>query len=81
MPCWPRWPILRSLTRYAGFAGIDPVIMPPPANLDFITGPAVGDLLYADGLAQIPDAGASHGANLLANPTLDLAEPAIGRPS
>jgi Putative DNA-binding domain len=57
----------------AGLAGIDPVIVPPPANLDFVTGPVVGDLLYPGGLTQIPDAGPSHGANLLANPTLDLA--------
>jgi hypothetical protein len=59
----------------AGMAGIDPVIVPFPANLDFVTGPAVSDLLSPGGLAQIPDAGPSHGANLLANPTLDLAEP------
>ncbi|HUZ56287.1 MAG TPA: ATP-binding protein [Streptosporangiaceae bacterium] len=59
----------------AGLAGIDPVIVPVPANLDFITGPPVTDLLHPDGLAQIPDAGNSHGANLLANPTLDLADP------
>jgi hypothetical protein len=39
-----------------------------------VTGPAVSDLLYPEGLAQIPDAGPSHGANLLANPALDLAE-------
>lgn len=57
----------------AGLAGIDPVIVPPPANLDFITGPVVTDLLYPGGLTPIPDAGPSHGANLLANPTLDLA--------
>jgi hypothetical protein len=56
----------------AGLAGIDPVIVPPPANLDFITGRVVGDLLYPGGLTPIPDAGPSHGANLLANPTLDL---------
>jgi hypothetical protein len=63
------------VTALAGLAGIDPVIVPLPANLDFVTGPAVSDLLYPGRLAQIPDAGPSHGANLLANPTLDLAEP------
>jgi hypothetical protein len=63
------------ISSLAGMAGIDPVIMPLPANLDFVTGPAVGDLLQSDGLAQIPRAGPSHGANLLTNPTLDLAEP------
>lgn len=54
----------------------DTVIMPPPASLDFVTGPDVRDLLHPGGLAQIPDAGTSHGANLLANPTLDLKDPA-----
>lgn len=63
------------VTALAGLAGIDPVIAPLPANLDFVTGPAVSDLFYPGGLAQIPDAGPSHGANLLANPTLDLADP------
>jgi len=63
------------ITALAGLAGIDPVVVPLPANLDFITGPAVADLLHSAGLAPIPDAGPSHGANLLANPTLDLADP------
>ncbi len=63
-------------TALAGLAGIDPVIMPPPASLDFITGPDVRELLHPGGLTQIPDAGTSHGANLLANPTLDLKDPA-----
>lgn len=56
-------------------AGIDPVIMPLPANLDFVTGLDVSDLLQTDGLAKIPGAGPSRGANLLTNPTLDLAKP------
>lgn len=63
------------VTALAGTAGIDPVIMPLPANLDFVTGPVVSDLLRPDGLEQIPGAGPSHGANLLTNPTLDLVEP------
>jgi hypothetical protein len=58
----------------ASMAGIDPFIMPLPTNLDFVTGPAVGDLLRPEGLQQIPGAGPSHGANLLTNPTLDLTE-------
>ena len=45
----------------------------PPANPDFVTGPVVSDLLYPERLTHLPDAGPSHGANLLANPTLDLA--------
>jgi hypothetical protein len=56
-------------------AGIDPVVMPLPANLDFVTGRDVSDLLQTVGLDRIPGAGPSRGANLLTNPTLDLAEP------
>jgi hypothetical protein len=78
MPCSPTLTDHAVITALAGMAGIDPVIMPLPANLDFVTGPAVNDLLQPDGLAQITGAGPSHGANLLTNPTLDLAE-AAGR--
>jgi hypothetical protein len=53
-------------TWLAGPAGIDPVIVPLPANLYFVTGPAVSDPLNPEGLAQIPDADPSHGTNLLA---------------
>lgn len=63
------------ITALAGMAGIDSVIMPLPANLDFVTGRDVSELLQTDGLAKIPGAGPSRGANLLANPTLDLAAP------
>ena len=49
------------------------MIVMPPANPDFVTGPVVSDLLYPERLTHLPDAGPSHGANLLANPTLDLA--------
>jgi hypothetical protein len=62
-------------TALAGMAGIDPVIMPVPLSMDFVTGPIVRDLLQPAGLVPIPGAGQSHGANLLANPTLDLADP------
>jgi hypothetical protein len=40
-----------------------------------VTAQNVGDLPQPDGLAQVPGAGASHGATLLTNPTLDLADP------
>ena len=56
-------------------AGIDPVVMPLPTNLALVTAQNVSDLLQPDGLAQIPGAGQSRGANLLTNPTLDLADP------
>lgn len=59
----------------AGLAGIDPVLVPLPGNLHLVTGPAMTELLSPDRLTLIPDAGNSHGANLLANPTLDLAAP------
>lgn len=63
------------VTALADMAGIDPVVMPLPASLDFKTGPVVADLLLPDGLKPIPGAGPSGGANLLANPALDPFEP------
>ena len=65
--------VVRSL---ADLAGIDPMVVPQPGNLFFQTGPEVGELLYLDGLAPIEGAGPSHGAQVLANPGLDLANPA-----
>lgn len=49
--------------------------MPQPRRLHFVSGPVVPDLLYPDGLTMVPDAGASHGAHLRANPSLDLTDP------
>ena len=63
------------VTAVAGMAGIDPVIVPLPTNLDFVTAQSVSDFLQPDGLAPIPGAGPSRGATLLTNPTLDLADP------
>jgi hypothetical protein len=60
----------------ADLAGIDPVVVPQPGSLFFQTGPEVGELLYPDGLTPIEGAGPSHGAQVLANPGLDLANPA-----
>jgi hypothetical protein len=65
--------VVRSL---ADLAGIDVVVVPQPGNLFFQTGPEVGKLLYPDGLTPIEGAGPSHGAQVLANPGLDLANPA-----
>ena len=62
------------VTAIAGMAAIDPVVIPSPASLYFVTAQNVSDLLQPDGLAQIPGAGPSRGATLLANPTLDLAD-------
>jgi hypothetical protein len=68
--------VVRAL---ADLAGIDPVVAPQPGNLFFQTGPEVGELLYIQGLTPIEDAGPSHGAQVLANPSLDLANPAERR--
>lgn len=58
----------------AEIAGIDPVMVPQPSGAHFITGPAVADLLAPEGLAPITEAGASHGANLVGDPSLDLSD-------
>lgn len=59
----------------ADIAGVDPVIVPQPPEVHLLTDRAVGDLLSLEGLAAIPDAGNSHGANLVADATLDLSDP------
>jgi hypothetical protein len=56
----------------ADFAGVDPLVVPQPSNLDLHTGPTVTELLNVHGLDRIEGAGTSHGANLLAQPALDL---------
>ena len=53
-------------------AGIDAVVVPQPPGMDLLTGQSVSDLLSMEGLSAIPDAGTSHGANLVTDPTLDL---------
>ncbi len=59
----------------AALAGIDPVAVSQPASLDLQSGPAVTELLDMRGLTAVTDAGASHGANLVAQPALDLRNP------
>ena len=59
----------------AGLAGIDPIAVPQPAGLDLHGSPAVTELLYMRGLTAVSDAGASHGANLVVQPALDLRDP------
>jgi hypothetical protein len=58
----------------ADLAGIDPVIVPQPTYLHFVTGLPVTDVLNPYGLTPIADAGTSHGANLIADPALDLSD-------
>jgi hypothetical protein len=52
----------------AGLTGVDPLAVPQPAGLDLHSGPTVTELLDMRGLEPVPDAGASCGANLLAQP-------------
>lgn len=59
----------------ADIADVDPVVVPQPPNLNFLTGIDVVELLWMEGLGQIPDAGTSRGANLLADPAIDLRSP------
>ncbi len=56
----------------ADIADVDPVLVPQPIGGYLMTGPSVEDLLWLDTVRPIPDAGASHGANLVADPALDL---------
>ena len=59
----------------ADLAGIDRQLVGQPAMLYFATGPIVVDLLDLHGLSPIPDAGPSGGADLFADPSLDLRDP------
>jgi len=59
----------------ADLAGIDPVVVAQPFTLDFYAGPPAGELLESSGLRLLPDAGPSGGANLVADPSLDLSNP------
>lgn len=56
----------------ADLADVDPVVVPQPMNLNFITGPQVSELLFLEGLRPVPEAGPSRGATLIADPALDL---------
>ncbi|MGC9537594.1 AlbA family DNA-binding domain-containing protein [Streptomyces sp. UG1] len=63
----------------AALAGIDPLVMPQPLGLDFLSSTDVPDLLAGNGLTPVPDAGTSRGANLLADPGIDQRDPAERR--
>jgi hypothetical protein len=58
----------------AELAGLDSIMVPQPPSLALRTSIDVCDLLEAEGLTPIPGAGSSHGADLVANPALDLRE-------
>ncbi|MER7378446.1 AlbA family DNA-binding domain-containing protein [Streptomyces lanatus] len=55
----------------AALAGVDPLVMPQPLGLDFLSSTDMPDLLAGNGLTSVPDAGTSRGANLLADPGVD----------
>jgi hypothetical protein len=48
--------------------------VPQPRNLHLVTARPVAGVLDTAALTAIPDAGTSHGAHLLADPALDLAD-------
>jgi len=59
----------------ADLAAIDPLVVPQPASLAFRSKLDVKDLLESTGLTPMLDAGGSHGADMIANPALDLGRP------
>ncbi|MGK3945144.1 helix-turn-helix domain-containing protein [Streptomyces sp. RP5T] len=63
----------------AALAGVDPLVMPQPLSLDFLSRTDMPDLLAGNGLASVPNAGTSRGANLLADPGVDQRDPAERR--
>ena len=63
----------------AALADIDPLAMPQPIGLDFLSYTDTPDLLAGNGLTLVPDAGTSRGANLLADPGIDQRDPAERR--
>jgi hypothetical protein len=65
-------PVIAAL---ADVASIDPVLVGQPANAHLYTGPAVDELLYLQMLTPVAGAGGSHGASLMADPTIDLGAP------
>lgn len=62
------------VTALADIAGVDPVLIPQPSSVAFITGPPVDALLAHEQLSPIVDAGTSYGAQLVSDPTLDLSD-------
>jgi hypothetical protein len=65
----------QTVTALAGLAEIDPMAVPQPRVLHLATRRPAPDILDTTGLRAIPEAGSSYGANVLADPALDLADP------
>ena len=63
------------VSALADIASIDPVLVGQPASAYLYTGPAVDELLYLQALTPVVGAGGSHGASLMADPTIDLSTP------
>jgi hypothetical protein len=59
----------------AELAGVDPITVRQPRVLHIVSGPRMPELLPA-GLSPIRGGGVSHGAHMLADPALDLSNPA-----
>lgn len=59
----------------AELAGVDAFAVPQPRNLHLVTARPITSVLDTAALTTVPDTGTSHGAHLLADPALDLAEP------
>ncbi len=60
----------------AELAAIDPLAVPQPRNVHIVMGRPVSEVLDTAALTPIPNAGGSHGAHLLVDPALDLADSA-----
>ena len=60
-----------AASAIASLCGIGQVLVSQPAKLQLQSGPPIHELMYLDGL-RVPDAGASYGATLTANPALPL---------
>ena len=59
----------------ADLAGADPITLPQPSVLHVVSEPPMPELLPAH-LSPIRDGGVSHGTHMLADPALDLSDPA-----
>jgi Putative DNA-binding domain len=64
----------RIVVPLADLAAIDPLAVPQPRNLHVVMGRPVSEVLDTTALKPIPNAGQSHGAHLLVDPALDMAD-------
>lgn len=66
----------QAIAPIAELAGVDVAAVPQPRVLHLVTARPITEVLFLDGLRPIPGAGVSHGAHLLGDPALDLADAA-----